>query len=148
MPIFAQMNTQTMHTLFPNDEGKGFSQLVLVLNDTVRLLTSMRTVPKKDVKHWHLLEVARIHRACLATDPRDKLYAFWGLLASPGHDDVLVFTPDYEIIVQDLYRNFTQYFLLKHETCSRVLENCHGTNQIQGCHHGRQIGAQPSLSQA
>lgn len=66
------MDTQTMICLCPNDEGKRYTPLLDALSGTVRLLISMRIIPKEDINHLPLLELAKVHRACLATDPRDK----------------------------------------------------------------------------
>lgn len=64
-----------MLTLFPNDAAKGYSQLLVALYGTIRLLMSTRTV-SKDIKHVSLLEVARVNRGSLATDPKDKVRYF------------------------------------------------------------------------
>jgi hypothetical protein len=96
----------------------------------VRILTHLLDL-EGDLEEVLLLHAARIYRPCEATDLRDKIYALLRLLGGRRQDDVIAFTPNYDISVQDLYKEFARYFINKGYVYS-ILVLCDGSYQIQG----------------
>jgi hypothetical protein len=84
-----------------------------------------------DLEALLLLRTVVAYRACQATDPRDKFYALLGLLASRREEDVLAFTPNYDISVQDLYKKFAHYFISEGKV-HNILQQCGGHRESQG----------------
>ena len=51
------------------------------------------------------MQILMRHRRALASDPRDKLFAFCGLFHQPGLDEI-VFKPDYRMETTEVYKDF------------------------------------------
>jgi hypothetical protein len=60
-------------------------------------------------------ELLRQHRGCMATDPRDKVFAFWGLL---NQSDPLKsrISPDYNIQTSEVYTKTATEILIESQT--------------------------------
>src|SRR5204863_9740922 len=84
-----------------------------------------------------LLNLLRDTRNFEATDPRDKIFALYGiaegLYEQDGNRNTLsLFQPDYTKPVEHVYREFTR-ILITHTKCLDILSLCgnHATNRIR-----------------
>ena len=79
----------------------------------IRMTQCRRT---RESQPWHhLLELLNLHRDCAATDPRDHIYGLLGL-SGDAHD--LGLMPNYNLSVQDVYKDLT----VKHICRTRSLD--------------------------
>jgi len=125
-------NGRRNNQMFISKEAKGrFMSLVLILNLAVRIHVDIFANFDGDLEVWLLLHAVAAYRACQATDPRDKIYTLLGLLEIRRQEDVLAFTPNYDISVQDLYKKFAYYFISKGKV-HHILEKCGRQYQIRG----------------
>jgi hypothetical protein len=124
--VFKQLDVRAWESIF---SGEGGEDKVWCLTFIVSLSVRIFTHPldlEGDLEEVFLLHAARIYRPCEATDPRDKIYALLGLLGGRRQEDILAFTPNYNISVQELYKEFTRYFINKGDVHS-ILALCNGS---------------------
>jgi len=97
----------------PQEEVDRVILCLLILNLTLgihgTLYLNLEGVPEALL----LFNTVLAYRTCQAIDPRDKIYALLGLLTDRRQEDILAFTPNYDISIQDLYKKFARYFISK-----------------------------------
>jgi hypothetical protein len=128
---FAQLDMYTVDEIFPDDSISLPVRLLWsrALGASVGNFNAVQENAEIEIRPPLLMKMIS-YRECEATDPRDKIYGVLGLPAHRGHEDLIAFTPNYDLSAQDLYKEFARYFISKGWVLD-VLENCRQSSQTQ-----------------
>jgi hypothetical protein len=128
---FAQFDMESVRDVFPDDTISLPVRLLWsrALGASVGNFNAVEDDEEIDDRPPLLIKMIS-YRECEATDPRDKIYGVLGLPTQRGHEDLIAFTPNYDLSAQDLYKEFARYFISK-GWLLQVLENCRQSSPTQ-----------------
>lgn len=109
-------------------KGFKFAQLVKALEGAIcdPLPGALSIEPRKPVSATEILELLSSTNACYATEPRDKVFALFGMIDSAQEHGLIA---DYKMDTEEVYTRITLYIIQSSRKLD-VLAYCSGENNV------------------